>query len=170
MNTLYRSRLAITTLLLTSAAMPGCVVWDINDGILASNDNLGRIEDELQAIDAQLVDVNSNISAVNTSIAQVDGQMQTMGTTLTSMDAQLQSLQSQLDATNKHLASLRKTINNIDNTIPFLKLSGDDEDEQEELENGEVPTNGTDTNGASQPPKPNPAETTDPNAGPKGGS
>lgn len=107
------------------AFMSGCVVWDINDGILSSNDNLGRIEDELQSIDEELTNTNQNLETVESR--------------LVSMDEQLKSLQSQLDSTNKHLESLRKTINNIDNTIPFLKLSGDDEEEQDALENGEVP-------------------------------
>ena len=130
MKTHFRT---ISTLLLASipmATLPGCIVWDINDGILASNDNLGRIEDELSAIDEHLSVVNENMSTI-------DNQMTSMGSTLTSMDLQLKNLQTQLAATNKNLESLRKTINNIDNTIPFLKLSGDDEEEQEALENGE---------------------------------
>ncbi|MFG0245774.1 MAG: hypothetical protein ACF8MF_06970 [Phycisphaerales bacterium JB052] len=115
--------------------MSGCVVWDINDGILASNDNLGRIEDELQSIDQGLGSTNENLETVESRLA--------------SMDAQLQSLQTQLDATNAHLASLRKTINNIDSTIPFLKLSGDDEQEQEALENGEA--SGAEPGAGSEP-------------------
>ncbi len=110
---------------ITLLILPGCVVWDINDGILASNDNLGRIEDELQSIDKGLTHTNENLETVETRLA--------------SMDEQLKSLQSQLDATNKHLESLRKTINNIDSTIPFLNLSGDDEAEQEALENDGQP-------------------------------
>lgn len=107
------------------ATLPGCVVWDINDGIVASNGNLGRIEDELQTISEDLDQTNENLT--------------TMEARLDSMDAQLKSLQDQLTATNKHLESLRKTINNIDSTIPFLKLSGDDKEAVMELENGETP-------------------------------
>ncbi|MCA9274731.1 MAG: hypothetical protein KDA29_01770 [Phycisphaerales bacterium] len=107
------------------AILPGCVVWDINDGIVASNGNLGRIEGELQAINEELGQTNENLTTVE---ARLD-----------SMDQQLKSLQDQLTATNKHLESLRKTINNIDSTIPFLKLSGDDKEAQMELENGETP-------------------------------
>ena len=109
--------------------LQGCVVWDINDGILASNDNLGRIEDELNAIDEGLGQTNQNLGTVEDR--------------LTSMDQQLKNLQEQLDATNKHLQSLRKTINNIDQTIPFLSFSGDDEEEQEALENEAEPTSTT---------------------------
>ncbi len=97
--------------------MPGCVVWDIEEGIATSNQNLEQIEGELSTINANLDTVNARMS---------------------SMDEQLMSLQAQIDATNAHLESLRKTINNIDNTIPFLKLSGDDEEEQEALENGQA--------------------------------
>lgn len=40
-----------------------------------------------------------------------------------------------------HIESLRNTINHIDSTIPFLKLSGDDKESQSELEGIEsVPT------------------------------
>lgn len=113
-------RMIAMTLVVAWGAMPGCVVWDINDGILASNDNLGRIEDELNAIDEGLGTTNENLGTVEAR--------------LTSMDQQLKSLQAQLDATNNHLESLRKTINNIDQTIPFLSISGDDEEEQEALE------------------------------------
>lgn len=120
-------RLMAIALAVAWVAMPGCVVWDINDGILASNDNLGRIEDELNAIDEGLGTTNENLGTVEER--------------LTSMDKQLKSLQAQLDATNRHLESLRKTINNIDQTIPFLSISGDDEEEQEALEHeDESPT------------------------------
>jgi septal ring factor EnvC (AmiA/AmiB activator) len=113
-------------LLSSIAALPGCVVWDINDGIIASNGNLGQIESGLNEIGDELGETNTNLQSVEAR--------------LTSMDEQLKALQTQLDSTNKHLESLRKTINNIDSTIPFLKLSGDDEEEQEALENGESPT------------------------------
>ncbi len=103
--------------------LPGCVVWDIKDGIGASNDNLVRIEENLNSIDEGLGQTNENLGTVEQR--------------LTSMDERLDRLQSQLDATNKHLESLRKTINSIDSTIPFLKLSGDDEQEREELKKGD---------------------------------
>lgn len=111
-----------------STLLPGCIVQDINDQIVLSNENLTGIGDRLGAIDSSLTQV---------------------GGTLSSMDEQLSALQTQLDATNAHLASLRKTINNIDSTIPFLKLSGDDEEAQAELQ-------GTET-------VPTPFPTTDPN-------
>jgi len=50
------------------------------------------------------------------------------------MDTRLETLRSDLDEVSEHLASLRKTINNIDSTIPFLKISGDEEDETGEPE------------------------------------
>ena len=98
------------------AILPGCVVWDIKDGIEGSNANLVEIQNGLSYINTQLVDVNANLSEVD---ARLD-----------SMDAQLQSLQTQLDATNDHLNSLRKTISSIDKTIPFLSISGDDDEEE----------------------------------------
>lgn len=123
--------------------MPGCVVWDIKDGISASNENLVRIEGELTSIDEGLGLTNENLETVESRLA--------------SMDEQLKSLQTQLDATNTHLESLRKTINNIDNTIPFLKFSGDDEEEQEALKNGEpveetTTSQGTEAEPAKQEP------------------
>ena len=118
---------AVMVVMLGLALSPlsGCVVWDIEEGIVASNGNLGRIEDELNAIDEGLGETNDNLGTVEAR--------------LTSMDEQLRSLQAQLDATNAHLESLRKTINNIDKTIPFLSISGDDEEEQGALENGDKP-------------------------------
>lgn len=106
-------------------AAPGCVVWDIKDQITESNANLTSIEKRLDSIDENLEVVNGNLD--------------TMGTSLQSMGAQLVNLQAQLDATNEHLASLRKTINNIDKTIPFMSISGDSAQEQEQLEEGTSP-------------------------------
>ncbi len=110
-------------------AAPGCVVWDIKDQIALSNENLTSIEKRLDSIDRNLEVVNGNLDS--------------MGGTLGSMDTQLVSLQAQLDATNEHLASLRKTINNIDQTIPFMSISGDSETEQERLEVGTPATEPT---------------------------
>lgn len=122
------TRKMLSSLIMISSIviLPGCVVWDINDGIVASNDNLGQIESGLMEIGDELGETNTNLQSVEARLA--------------SMDEQLKALQTQLDSTNKHLESLRKTINNIDSTIPFLKLSGDDKEEQEALENGESPT------------------------------
>ena len=106
--------------LICTLTLPGCIVQDIHDQIALSNENLTQIGDQLEEIDDNLLAVEG---------------------TLSSMDEQLAALQTQLDATNAHLASLRKTINNIDSTIPFLKISGDDEEAQAELEGTEsVPT------------------------------
>jgi chromosome segregation ATPase len=105
----------LATAACSSLVMPGCVVWDIKDGIEGSNANLIEIQNGLSKIDQQLVDVNTNLTEVD---ARLD-----------SMDEQLKSLQTQLDATNNHLNSLRNTISNIDKTIPFLSISGDDEEE-----------------------------------------
>lgn len=121
-------------LVLMLLSMPGCVVWDIMNGIEASNANLERIQTQLDAIDRDM-------DRVNTNLEQVEARLNPMGETLASMDTQLKDLQTRLEKTNGHLESLRKTINNIDSTIPFLKLSGDDEEEQEALEKGDQPTN-----------------------------
>lgn len=127
---LFRLLCAGGFLLLVSAGMGGCVVWDIKDGIEASNTNLERIQTQLETIDRDIARVNQNLD-------QLETRLDPMGATLASMDTQLKDLQTRLDATNGHLESLRKTINNIDSTIPFLNFSGDDEAEQEALEEGE---------------------------------
>lgn len=120
-----RVRIGVMGLMgVTVLVMPGCIVWDIKDQIALSNENLAGIERHLGSIDQHLEGINANLDS--------------MGGDLDSMDAHLASLQAQLDATNAHLQSLRKTINSIDSTIPFLKLSGDSEDEKEML-GGEQP-------------------------------
>lgn len=99
---------AIPPLLFTLCllALPGCIVQDIHDQIALSNENLAQIKVQMSDIERRLEGVNERVDA----------------------------LQHRLDETNTHLESLRRTINNIDSTIPFLKLSGDDEEEKAALD------------------------------------
>jgi septal ring factor EnvC (AmiA/AmiB activator) len=130
---------AITPLLLVAAAcLPGCIVQDIHDEIALSNTNLGKIEGQLVSIDGNLDTVNQQVSSLQDQLNQTN--------------TKLNDLQAQLNATNEHLASLRKTINNIDSTIPFLKLSGDDDEAKEALE----------SDGQQQPPAAEPDPAKDP--------
>lgn len=111
-------------------AIPGCIVQDIHDQIALSNQQLTGINDQLASIDDNLTSIDDKLAAIDEKLATVDGRMA--------------NLQGVLDAITEHLASLRRTINNIDSTIPFLKLSGDDDEEQQGLEDGETgqPTEG----------------------------
>ncbi|RMH30407.1 MAG: hypothetical protein D6692_01795 [Planctomycetota bacterium] len=128
-------------LLVAVACLPGCIVQDIHDEIALSNTNLGNIE-------GRLVSIDGNLDGINRQIISLQEQMNQTNT-------KLSDLQTQLNATNEHLASLRKTINNIDSTIPFLKLSGDDDEAKEALE--------SDT--ASQPAADGPAPAKEPAGG-----
>lgn len=99
-------RAPLIVFLAGAALMPGCVVEEINDQIVLSNDNLTGIELQLAQINESLIKING----------------------------QLGSVEQEVGKTNENLESLRRTINNIDQTIPFLKFSGDDEEDQEALE------------------------------------
>lgn len=126
-----------------AAALPGCVVQDIHDQIALSNDKLQQIDDSFAKVEranevlnkldaqlnqlAQLESINGNLTAIDAKLGTIDGNLE-------SMDARIASLEKELAAVSEHLASLRKTINNIDSTIPFLKISGDDEETKDALE------------------------------------
>lgn len=106
--------------------LSGCIVQDIHDQIAMSNQQLTGINDQLASIDENLTSIDAKLAAIDGNLATVDGRMA--------------SLQGVLDAITEHLASLRRTINNIDSTIPFLRLSGDDDEAKEGLEAEGDPT------------------------------
>ena len=107
-------------------AMSGCVVDEINEGIATSNENVRQTNQDLDVVTGRMAEINTRLDGINAELDEINGQL----AILTSIDASLKKL-------DVHLASLRKTINNIDSTIPFLRLSGDDEDDKDELEAGD---------------------------------
>lgn len=146
------------TLLLSALALsllPGCLIQDIHDQIVVSNEKLLAIDEGF-----------AKVERANQLLEDLDAQLATLDSidgNLTTINSRLDTLEGDLKAVSEHLASLRKTINNIDSTIPFLKLSGDDEEAQDALESGETPEDGTDpataptTEEDTQPPATQPA-------------
>lgn len=124
-------RIAPVALILAAAlTMPGCIIWDAYDQLELANQQLGDINTNLEEIDANLVTIDAKLATIDAKLATIDENLDTVDTSL----SKIQPMLVQIDG---HLASLRKTINNIDSTIPFLKLSGDDDEEKDALETGE---------------------------------
>ncbi len=146
-----RSQKALTTMLtlILLALMPGCIVQDIHDQIALSNQKLTQIDESFAKVeranellekletqlDSTLGPIDENMSKIRERLASIDAKLEAMDGNMTTMDERIEAVKGDLQAVSAHLASLRKTINNIDSTIPFLKFSGDDEEEQAELEN-----------------------------------
>lgn len=128
---------------MVALALPGCIVQDIHDQIALSNEKLAQIDESFAKVEranellnnldaqldqlAQLEAIQANLSAISTKLGTIDGNLE-------SMDARIASLETELVEVGEHLASLRRTINNIDSTIPFLKISGDGDEGKEALE------------------------------------
>lgn len=130
--------------------MPGCVVTDIRDELVAVNQKIDTTNAQLDELQVKLQSLE-RMASIDSSLESIDG-------SLKSVDGQLDTIETSLSRLDEHLASLRKTINNIDSTIPFLKISGDDAEDKAELnaEEGEekpTPTSGEDGNsgGGSDP-------------------
>lgn len=113
----------VALLLAASLTMPGCIIWDAYDQLELANQQLGEI--------------NTNLTEIDGNLQQIDAKLATIDANLDTVDASLAEIKPMLAQIDEHLASLRKTINNIDSTIPFLKLSGDDDEEKDALETGE---------------------------------
>ncbi|MEO1278067.1 MAG: hypothetical protein AAFV77_03830 [Planctomycetota bacterium] len=110
------TRRLAATLSLPLLAIPttGCVAWEIRD--------------EMRQVNASLEDVKVQLGTVNDGLAKLER----TNTLLADLDMKLTTLDTvnaSLSSVDAHLASLRNTLNNIDSTIPFLSISGDDEDE-----------------------------------------
>lgn len=105
--------LAVLALLVMALPMTGCLAYEIRD--------------ELRQVNASLDDVKIKLNSVNDGLAKLER----TNTLLSNLDIKLTALEStnaSLSSIDAHLASLRKTLNNIDSTIPFLKVSGDDKE------------------------------------------
>ena len=109
-----------------AAALPGCIIQDIRDDLRGANERLDQVDSRLQEVEV-----------TNTKLAQLETQLEL----LQSIDASLKNL-------DVHLASLRKTIGNIDSAIPFLKISGDEPEDESQTETG---ADGDDATGATRP-------------------
>lgn len=130
------TRFVLPFFLFVWLALPGCIVQDIHDQIESSNERLAMINRTIEQIER----TNTLLTTIEKSLSSIDTRLESIDKNLGSVDTRLSTLQVILDAVTEHLASLRRTINNIDSTIPFLKLSGDDPEEQEALESGKTET------------------------------
>ena len=135
-------RLGVPVLLL---AMPGCIVQDIHDQMALSNEKLEAINtsfakvEEANALLTRLDGQLASLKSIEENLGSIDERLGGVNVELASMDERLATLQASLSQVDAHLASLRRTINNIDSTIPFLKISGDGEEEAESLEGAARP-------------------------------
>lgn len=110
----------------------GCIfhdVKDIRDSLAVTNERLERTEVLLEDVR----EVNPKLDDLQTLLDEMQVRLEIMKSidgSLGSMDSTLMSVDKSLKALDLHLASLRRTLENIDSTIPFLKLSdpGPEED------------------------------------------
>lgn len=105
--------LAAFTITTLAAHMSGCLAYEIRN--------------ELRQVNASLDDVKVQLGTVNDGLLKLER----TNTLLSDLDIKLTSLETtngSLSSIDAHLASLRRTLNNIDSTIPFLKVSDDDKD------------------------------------------
>lgn len=144
--------MALATASLT--ATPGCVVQDIYDELSATNASLARVESALEGVDT----TNAELDRLQVRLETLE-RIQSIDASLSSIDGQLKPMLEELDALDQHLASLRRTINNIDSTIPFLKVSGDDEAEAETLAENAEAEGGTPAEDAGETAEETPSDT-----------
>ncbi len=105
------------------SALGGCVVNEIHDEIAMANTQLDTKRVTLNAVNERLDRVSTqldDLERTTNSLIELQQQLEV----LNSIDNSLKNL-------DRHLASLRGTIESIDRTIPFLRFSGDAEDEED---------------------------------------
>ena len=113
-TTSHAPRMLIALLALATFTMPACIVEDIRDGIVVSNSEIARVDASIEAS-------NREVARANELLESLDGQL-----------AALRETNETLVALREDLASLRGTIDNIDSTIPFLKLSEPEPEDEPE--------------------------------------
>lgn len=116
-------------------ALPGCVFWDIRDGVRDANSRLDTVDSSLQKVNSELKSVQTALTRLDTTNAELVkvqdelGQLDTTNASLTGVQDRLQTLRSIEDSLTKmdvHLSSLRHTIGRIDGMIPFLDLGSEE--------------------------------------------
>lgn len=122
---------SLAAALLSALLLPGCVFWDIRDGVRDANAQLVTVDASLGQVNAELQKVQSALTRLDTTNddlknVQSDlGRLDTTNASLTDVQGQLSTLRGidqSLTKMDAHLSSLRKTIGRIDGMIPFLDI------------------------------------------------
>jgi len=121
------------------AAMPGCIVQDTAHNLNMINEHMVDLSFQLDSINEELISLRK--------LQQTNESLEALQTRLEILD----SINATLSALDAHLASLRKTLKNIDETIPFLKIA----DDSEIAEPGQANRDGAPANPDQPPPDPN---------------
>lgn len=126
----------------SATLLPGCVFWEIRDGVRDTNSrldsvdaSLGRTNERLEQVNSELRTLQSDLNRLDTTNAELVnvqddlGRLDKTNQFLTNVQARLDTLNSINQSLHKmdvHLASLRKTIGRIDGMIPFMDLGSDE--------------------------------------------
>ena len=116
------TRVPILSLIVVfTACAPGCIVAEIRDELLTSNESLRRSNQALAESNATLVQVRDELQGANQRLDSVEQRL------ATSHDGQavLDSIAASLKAIDAHLATLRQTIENIDSRVPLVDFADD---------------------------------------------
>ena len=104
--------------LLCANLQSGCVVREIRDEMVVSNQSISDTNELLRGIREDIDKTNAILDSLG---QRLDRNMQQL--------EKLNTIDVSLTAIDAHLASLRKTLENIDSTIPLLSFADSSEDE-----------------------------------------
>lgn len=133
---------SLLLLVASATLLPGCVFWEIRDGVRATNGRLDTVDASLGRTNERLDQVNTELRTLQNDLNRLDttneelvnvqddlGRLDKTNQFLTNVQARLDTLNSINQSLHKmdvHLASLRKTIGRIDGMIPFMDLGTDE--------------------------------------------
>jgi prefoldin subunit 5 len=146
-------RWLILVFALTPLCAGGCVFDKIHEELVAINGNMEETQGILREANATLDEVHQQLNEVqktNELLVQLQAGLGTEEAADTreenrmSIIGTMESIDRSLGKMDQHMTALRKTISNIDSTIPFLKLSSDDDVKEAEAP-GEGQDVGTET-------------------------
>lgn len=126
--------------------LPGCVVWDIRDNLVKSNQQIGEVKQALDKANAAIDVANDDLAKANERLDKVEAGLSRIDTTNKSLDgldkqlALLGSIDTSLGHLDQHLAAVRKTIGSINSMIPFMDLGGGPEETQPAAAPAAAPT------------------------------
>ncbi len=122
-RTRWGTPLGVLMLLAMLWTLPGCIVWEIRDQLVAVNESLVDVDEKLNTLEA-LEETNRKLATLQVQIESLQDQLEVLET----IDASLSSVNTTLASLDRTLASILRIVRQIDGAIPFLRFTDDEEE------------------------------------------
>lgn len=105
-NVVGRAVCGVVMLIAATASLPGCIAWEIRDGIREANGHMANVDCRIDDANARLDLAHAHIDQTNALLMEVRTELTQTNTRLGEMEGQLLRANPMIDVTNKRLDDL----------------------------------------------------------------